>query len=164
VSVASLPISFINSPHIQGICGRHAGFPTVGSSDICPRCTSAVNKSRIVHEVNAGLAFSPTFITVETMRDFTVGLCGLSSLNRIVILLAAHLSVHVWPIRPLSPGTHLAQQPHLRCAIVYIGPIFIPLIFTAAKTHRICGSYTSFSQPKHLPLVASWDSALVRCD
>ena len=28
------------------------------------------NRNQIVHEVNAGLAFSPTFITVETMRDY----------------------------------------------------------------------------------------------
>jgi len=51
-------------------------------------------RNQIVHEVNAGLAFSPTFTTVETMHDFTVGLCGLSNLNKTVILLAPHLFVH----------------------------------------------------------------------
>jgi len=49
------------------------------------------NRNQIVREVNAGLAFSPTFTTVETMRDFTVGICGLLNLNKAVILLAPHL-------------------------------------------------------------------------
>ena len=86
------------------------------------------NRNQIVHDVNAGLAFSPTFITVETMRDVTVGLCGRSNLNQTVILLAPiHLRV--------ADTRTKTRLNHVVCAVT------VPLFRSPCRhlTHFYCG-------------------------